>query len=45
MHLVSEILGRIRIILGAILLALLGRDRFYLLAQGGGGCKDMQSLC
>ncbi|MDP3511303.1 MAG: class I SAM-dependent methyltransferase [Sulfuritalea sp.] len=36
MHLVNEILGRIRIVLGAMLLAFLGRDRFYLLAQGDG---------
>lgn len=45
MHLVSEIWGRICIVLGAILLAFLGRDRFYLRAQGGVDCKNMQNLC
>jgi hypothetical protein len=31
-HYISEISSRIKIVLGAIILAVIGRDRFYLLA-------------
>ena len=35
-HWLSEISSRLQIVLAAIVLAVIGRDRFYLLAQGDG---------
>lgn len=35
-HYLSEISSRLRIVLAAIVLAVIGRDRFYLLSQGDG---------
>lgn len=36
MRLIIEILARVKIVLGAVILALIGRDRFYLLSQDSG---------